>query len=98
MLGRCPQQWRVAISDNSQKKSARWSFPREILLRRDKIGPCTVGMGRQGYELLVVAPGLRSIAGPFGGPLRRPQTSDSGSDCCAATPGILPEPAQAHSH
>src|SRR5260221_317174 len=55
------------MSDDSEKKRARWSFPREILLCRDKVGPFAIGPGRKCYEFLVVAPGLRSMSGSFSG-------------------------------
>src|ERR1700674_923552 len=48
-------------------RRVNWSITREILLRCDKVGPFTVGLGRKRYEFFVVAPGLRSISGPLGG-------------------------------
>jgi hypothetical protein len=45
----------------------RPSIRREILLRRDKVGPSGIGLRRKRDELLVVALGLGAFSGPFGG-------------------------------
>jgi len=44
-----------------------WLFAGKVLLRSDEIGPHGIGAARKRDELFVVAPGLRPIAGPFGG-------------------------------
>ena len=43
------------------------SIRREKLLRRDKVGPSAIGLGRKRDELLIVALGLRAISDPLGG-------------------------------
>ena len=49
------------------KSCGQWLPRGKILLRGDKVGPSIIGLGRKRDELLIVAPGLRSISGLFGG-------------------------------